>query len=380
LSKREYRIVNVGSHVNPPAQMWEEYFPAELRDRAPKRVLREFDGQGQYEAVILEGIAYRQLDSQIGIKTDGELVAASGVPFARSFSGGHAGQREPQARLDAQDQDGIDADVLVHPGYPIMLPKDRSTRWGMMVAFNEWLAEFCEAAPDRLIGIGEIPLWDIELGIKEAKRIAERGLKGVLMPAIPGYVGAWSSPADAPYTDARYRPLWRTLNELGLIIVVHADAAAATPGLQDYTNPGINMIINKTMPAEMIASMIVGNVFHDFPNLKLICVETGVGWMAHLVSWMDVLVKQHPSMYRGLAELPSETFHAHIFGSFLWDTIGVFNRSTIGVDNMMWCNDFPHSYGPWPRSIDQINKDMGSLDEHDRYKILAGNAVRVFNL
>jgi len=380
VSKREYRIVNVGSHVNPPARMWEEYFPKNLRDRAPKRVLQEFDGRGEYEALILEGVAYRQLDSQIGIKTDGDLVAVSGVPYARSFENGHPGQREPRARLEAQDMDGIDADVLVHPGYPIMLPKDRTTRWGMMVAFNDWLADFCEAAPDRLIGIGEIPLWDINLGIEEAKRIAKRGLRGVLMPAIPGYVGAWSSPADAPYTDARYRPLWSALNELGLVIVVHADAAAATPGLQDYTNPGINMIINKTIPSEMIASMIVGNVFHDFPNLKVVCVETGVGWMAHLVSWMDVLVKQHPSMYRGLAGLPSETFHEHIFGSFLWDTIGVFNRNTIGVDNMMWCNDFPHSYGPWPHSIEQINKDMGSLDEDDRYKILAGNAVHVFNL
>jgi predicted TIM-barrel fold metal-dependent hydrolase len=276
--------------------------------------------------------------------------------------------------------DGVDADVLVHPGYPIMLPKDRTTRFGMMFAFNEWLAEFCSIAPGRLIGIGEIPLWDVDLGIKEATRLAHRGLRGVLVPAIPGYVGAWSSPADAPYTDARYRPLWKALNELGLVLVVHADAAAATPGLQDYTNPAINMIINKTMPAEMIASMIIGNVFRDFPNLKVVCVETGVGWMAHLVSWMDVLVKQHPSMYRGLAELPSETFHRHIFGSFLWDTIGVFNRATIGVDNMMWCNDFPHSYGPWPHSIDQIDKDMGSLDELDRHKILAGNAVRVFGL
>jgi len=205
-------------------------------------------------------------------------------------------------------------------------------------------------------------------------------LKAVLMPAIPGYEGAWSSPADAPYTDARYLPLWKALDELGLVIVVHADAAAATPGLQNYTNPGINMIINKTMPSEMIASLIVGHVFRDFPNLKLVCVETGVGWMAHLVSWMDVLVKEHPSMYRGLAELPSETFHRHVFGSFLWDTIGVFNRNMIGVDNMMWCNDYPHSYGPWPHSVDQINKDMGSLDEKDRYQILAGNAVRVFNL
>ena len=377
---KQYRVVNVGSHVNPPAWMWEKYFPKELRERAPKRVVQEFDGNGNYEALILEGIAHRQLDSQLGLKTDGELLAATGVPFSRSFEAGHPGQRDPAARLEAQDMDGIDADVLVHPGYPIMLPKERATRFGMMYAFNDWLAEFCSHAPERLIGIGEIPLWDIELGVKEAKRIAKRGLKGVMMPAIPGYVGAWSSPADAPYTDARYRPLWQALNELGLVLVVHADAAAATPGLQDYTNPGINMIINKTMPAEMIASLIIGHVFRDFPNLKLVCVETGVGWMAHLVSWMDVLVKEHPSMYRGLAELPSLTFHRHVFGSFLWDTVGIVNRNVIGVENMMWCNDYPHSYGPWPHSIKQIDKDLRDLNAHDRSLVLAGNAVRVFNL
>ena len=375
-----YRIVNVGSHVNPPAGMWEQYFPRQLRDQAPKRVLREFEDGTQYEALLLEGRYHRQLDSQLGIKTEGELVGKRGVPFATSFSNGHAGQREPAARLEAQDIDGIDADVLVHPGYPIMLPESRSTRYGMMYAFNDWLADFISHDPRRLIGIGEIPVWDSELAVLEARRIARRGLKGVLMPAIPGYVGAWSCPADAPYTDPHYDPIWKALDELGLVMVVHADAAAATPGLQDYTNPGLNMIINKTMPGEMIASLICGNVFHRFAQLQLVCVETGVGWMAHLVSWMDVLVKQHPSMYRQLTELPSITFHDHVSGSFLWDTVGVANKDMIGLDNMMWCNDFPHSYGPWPRSIDQIQKDLGSMSEADRYRILAGNAVRVFKL
>ena len=140
------------------------------------------------------------------------------------------------------------------------------------------------------------------------------------------------------------------------------------------------MIINKTMAGEAIASLIIGNVFAEFPNLRLVCVETGVGWMAHLVSWMDVLVRQHPSMYRGLAGLPSQTFHGHVFGSFLWDTVGIENRGTIGVDNMMWCNDYPHNYGPWPHSADQIGKDMGVLTAAERAKILAGNAVKVFRL
>jgi predicted TIM-barrel fold metal-dependent hydrolase len=252
----------------------------------------------------------------------------------------------------------------------------------MMYAFNSWLVDFCSHDFTRLVGIGELPIWDVPLAVKEAERIARAGLRGVLMPAVPGYEGAWSSPADAPYTDSRYKPLWQALNDLDLVMVVHADAAAATKGLEDYTNPhpGLNMMINKTLPGEMIASLIVGHVFRDHPNLKLVCVETGVGWMAHLVSWMDVLVREHPAMYAGLVELPSETFHKHVFGSFLWDTVGVFNRNTIGVDNIMWCNDFPHAYGPWPNSNVLIKKELAGIDEESRHKILAGNAARVFRL
>jgi len=200
------------------------------------------------------------------------------------------------------------------------------------------------------------------------------------MPAVPGYEGAWSSPADAPYIDPRYKPLWAALNDLDLVMVVHADAAAATEGLQDYTHGGLNMIINKTLPGEMIASLIVGHVFRDYPNLRLVCVETGVGWMAHFIKWMDVLQREHPAMYPGHTERLSETFHRHVFGSFLWDTVGVLNRDVIGVNNIMWCNDFPHAYGPWPNSSDLIRKELADIDEESRHKVLAGNAVRVFRL
>lgn len=371
-------VVNVGSHANPPADMWERYFPPELKDLAPRRVMHDFPGEGIFEAVMLEGVAHRQLTTQVGIQP--ESLNQGVVPFIRSWSEGLPGQTNPAERIAAQDQDGIAADVIVHPGWPILNPKNRQTRWGMMYAFNSWLAEFCSHDPKRLIGIGELPLWDMELAVREARRIKQLGLRGILMPAVPTYVGAWSSPADKPYTSDFYAPLWPVLEELGLVMVIHADAAAATPGLENYTHPGLNMIINKTLPSEMIASLIVAHVFKNHPGLKLVCVETGVGWMAHLISWMDVLVREHPTLYKGLTESPSETFRKHVFGSFLWDTIGVANKDVIGVDNIMWCNDFPHSYGPWPNSRSSIDRDLAGVSPEDRYKILAGNAIRVFGL
>ncbi len=368
----KYNVINVGTHVNPPGDMYERYFPEELRHLTPRLVKREFGDDGEFEAIELEGQYIRQLSAQVGLdRTD-----YMNIPFIRSFEEGVPGQRDPAARLADMDRDGIDADVLVHPGYPILLPKNRETKRGMMMAFNSWLAEFCAHDPRRFIGIGEIPVWDVPRAIEEARRIKALGLRGVLMPAIPGYVGAWSCPADGPYTSPVYGPLWDALEELGLVIVVLASGKA----LQDYDEPAINMIINKTMPQEMIASLIVSHVFRDHPGLKLVCVETGVGWMAHLVSWMDVLVGEHPTMYPGMQGKPSEIFHQHVFGSFLWDTIGIANRDVIGIGNIMWCSDYPHNYGPFPNSQKQIAKDLGHLNPEERHLVLAGNAMRVFGL
>ena len=380
--KRDYQLVNVGSHVNPPPTMWVDYFPKSIRHLAPLHVTQQFDGEGLFEALMLEGVAYRMLESQIGVQTDRAILMERGVPFARSFFEGPEGQRDPAARISDQDLDKVDADVCLHPGFPALMPNDITTRWGLTYAFNSWLGDFCSYDRSRLIGVAELPIWDVELAIKEAHRIAGMGLRGVLMPAVPGYVGSWSVPAIHAYTHPVYIPLWQTLNDLGLVMVVHADAAAATAGLRGYENPAINMIVNKTMAQEMIASLIVGNIFHDYPNLRLVCIETGVGWMAHLVSWMELMMREEGFNFnfRHLKESPGETFHKHVFGSFLWDTMGVMTRDIIGVGNIMWCNDYPHSYGPWPHSRDRLEQDVAGLSAQDRYKILAGNAVRVFDL
>ena len=371
---RDYHVINVGSHVNPPGTMWMDYAPKAYRPDAPLLTTKVFPDD-EYEVLVVEGVEHRMMAQQLGLPRE--------PFFARKFTDGLLAGRDPKARIEAQERDNVDADVLLHPGYPEMLPKDRNIRFGMMYAFNSWLAEFCQHAPDRLIGIGEIPMWDTDLAVKEIKRLQELGLRGVLIPPVPGYYGCWSSPADKPYISEFYEPIWQALEDHNLVMVIHADAASATPGLSGYSSADaarVNLIINKTLPAEAIASLIVGRVFERHPGLKLVCCETGVGWMAHLVSWMDVLQREQSTMYKHLKRAMVEYFHDHVFGSFLWETCGVLNKELIGVDNMMWCNDFPHSYGPWPNSQNQIQRDLEGLTAGEKHKILAGNAARVFDL
>ena len=66
--------------------------------------------------------------------------------------------------------------------------------------------------------------------------------------------------------------------------------------------------------------------------------------------------------------------------TFISDRNGIANRHGVGVDNMMWSTDYPHHGNDWPYSRKAIADTMGDLPADERHKIVAGNAVRIFNL
>ena len=119
------------------------------RQRVVKTTLPGHDGE--FELLEVEGVTSTTMTLQLGEdpprRDDVEGLVVERSRIARSLSGGRRGNHDPAARLEDMDADSVDADVIVHPGFPIMKPKDRTTRWGMMRAFNDWLADYCSYAP-----------------------------------------------------------------------------------------------------------------------------------------------------------------------------------------------------------------------------------------
>jgi len=380
----DYQIIDVGTHATPPATMWQERYPKELRDQAPRRAWLRYEDDGEYEVLVLDGIAHRARGGSMG------------VPFAdyedpdgwgRTYEDGLAGNRDPLARLDDMELDGVSAHVIVRNDFPHLWPKDRRVWWGMIRAYNDWLIDFCSVAPDRLLGVGELPCWDMDLMLDEVKKIKAGGLKAVQLPIAPGYVGDWSAPADRNYTDPWWEPLWNVLDDLHLPIVSHVEALAATPGMNGYLNgmaSTVNMWTNKSVPSEMVSSLILCGAFERHPNLKLVLNETGAGWLAPLIAWAELCIDQshREKVYSplGLSRRPKEYINDHVIASFLWDTCAVKYRDDIGVDSLAWCSDYPENYGTFGKVKVQIDKDLAGTTDAERHTILAGNAVRTFGL
>jgi len=81
-----------------------------------------------------------------------------------------------------------------------------------------------------------------------------------------------------------------------------------------------------------------------------------------------------------LKEEPSRYFRRHFYWGFIYDRSGMRLRYEIGVDKIMWGNDFPHSAGDWPNSRRVIDDICAGLPEDEKKRILGGNAAEFFRL
>ena len=65
--------------------------------------------------------------------------------------------------------------------------------------------------------------------------------------------------------------------------------------------------------------------------------------------------------------------------SFQEDAIGIRLRDVIGVDNMMWGSDYPHSESTFPQSRKILAEILAGVPDDEQAKIAAGNTARVYN-
>lgn len=371
--KISHPFISADSHVNPDPAIWRDYLPPALRDKAPQVESRE---DGQY--VTFEGTEQRiSLLSDAAGRRDKDMNKAV-KDVKKEFK---AGGWDPDIRLEDMKRDSVVAEVIYGGTYTFQT-SDLELRLAMTRAYNDWLAKLCRSHPDRLIGIAEIPTWDMELAAKEVFRAKELGHRGVLIPAIPTLEGPWSTPADRPYTDPFWEPLWSVLEETEMSANMHLGPKPLTKGLTESSLMS-HIVCNKAMMAEPICSVIFSGALQRHPKLKLVSVEGGIGWMAFIVEWMDRVFERHNAWQNSpLTEMPSHYFHQQVFGTFMEDVVGLRERELIGVDNIMWASDYPHSDSTWPHSRKSVEEQMSeaSVSAEDAYKITFGNAAKLYGI
>jgi hypothetical protein len=78
--------------------------------------------------------------------------------------------------------------------------------------------------------------------------------------------------------------------------------------------------------------------------------------------------------------LPSEMVADHIYGCFIDDNIGVEIREKVGVGQLLWESDYPHSDSSWPDSRKELAKMMVDVPDDQALMMAETNARKVFRL
>jgi predicted TIM-barrel fold metal-dependent hydrolase len=130
-------------------------------------------------------------------------------------------------------------------------------------------------------------------------------------------------------------------------------------------------------PALSMCDLIFSGVFERHPRLTVAIAEFELTWAPHVLSTMDYTYRERhdEANYRfkdGM--LPSDLFRRNVVLSFQEDAIGIRLRDVIGVNNMMWGSDYPHSESTFPQS----RKILAGIPEEDQAKIVGGNTARVY--
>jgi len=363
------RLLSADSHVVEPPDVWTDRTAREYRDRAPKMV-REIDGVvGDYfvceelRPVSVSGFAVAGRDPR-GYK-ESMYEGYAGVP-----NGAYDGAK----RVEDQDVDGVAGEVL-YPSYGMMLYgiDDGGLRTALFQAYNAWLAEYCSHAPNRLAGVALMPMDDVPTAVAEVERAAELGLKGGLIWGIP--------PEDRPYTDPSWEPFWDAAEDHRLPLSLHILTGRSGTGMQGLSTmrgyPFLPHAIERTM-----GDLIFGGVLERHPDLRIVSAENDIGWVAHFLQRMDHAYEKYQYLEREeyVPEPPSHYFRRQVTATFQDDRVGVLTRDFIGVDNLMWASDFPHSDSTWPASHAVVEKDFAGVPDDETRKIVADNCAALYGI
>jgi predicted TIM-barrel fold metal-dependent hydrolase len=338
--------------------------------------------------------AYR---AYLEARWQGEFDAWRGA--YRNPSKGHLGGKKTKSwdsaeRLADLERDGVVAEVLfpntVPPFYdrafhvsPPPTPAQYE-RWQAGIrAHNRWLAEFCQEAPERRAGIGLIHLNDIDAAVEDVEWIAKHGLRGGVLLPLP-------SPSDVhlpPLTSPAYDRLWAAIQDNGLVINQHSGQGSPHYG----TDPGADALWVLEMPFFVqrgFCQLILGGVFERFPKLRYILTESGCAWALGLLRRMDGVWMSMKAGSTGevdfsksfvLPEPPS--FYAKRncwYGASFPSPREIEGRDLVGVDHILWGNDYPHYEGCFPYSRENMRYAFASVDPGEVRKMLGENAAALY--
>lgn len=366
----DVQIVSVDDHVIEHPRVWLDRLPAKHREAGPQIV--EVDGKQLWR---LEGRLLPNIGLNAVAGKDPKDFGLEPVRYDEMLPGCFDIAR----RLEDMDTDGVHAQMCF-PSFPgfagstFLAMEDKDLATLCVRAWNDFiLDEWCAAAPGRMIPMVLVPLWDVAAAVAEVERTAANGAKAISFTESPHNIGLPSFHTD------HWDPLLAAAQDAGMPLCMHFGTGGAPSTAPDA--PFAVAIALFGMNSEFTTvDLLLSPVFHKFSRLRVALSEGGIGWIPYVLERTDYTWERH-RWYTGVnTEVrPSDLFREHVFGCFIADEAGIEARDRIGVGNIMFEGDYPHSDSNFPHTRKKLEAVLQHVPDDEARLIAEGNARRVFD-
>jgi predicted TIM-barrel fold metal-dependent hydrolase len=386
LDHREF-VVDADSHWSEPADLFTKRAPAAIADRVPR--VEEVDGE---RAWVFDGNPMGRYSAGGVIARDGSKESSHKALFEWEHEEIHQGAYDPVVRLQVLDECGIDAQIIFPStiglgGQDLGMADDPALALAVIEIYNDAMAEIQADSNDRLLPLPVMPAWDVATCVAEARRVAALGARGVNMTSDPDDLGA------PDLANTAWDPFWDVCSELQLPVHFHIGASvtamtffgkypwASHPQNTQLAIGGTLLFIGN---ARVVTNLILSGMFDRHPDLKMVSVESGCGWIPFILEALDYeMAENAPQELAQLRKPPSEYFRSNLYATFWFES----NRNklpdlieAVGEDNILFETDFPHPTCLYPSPLASVEAKMSTLTPEVRRKILGENARKLYRL
>ncbi len=241
-------------------------------------------------------------------------------------------------------------------------------------AYDRWLLDFANDLPGRRAALAMLTVHDLDATIAEIRWAAEQGMKGVIIPTVPGE-------GLPPYYDQCYDKIWAVCQDLEMPVHIHGGG-----GTPNYGNYGVVSMLMYATEATYFSHrnlwiLLWGGVFERFPRMNVVFTETRADWVPGALLLLDGIhaARFFSHIHDTVKLKPSEYFErqCYIAASFMGPHESAI-RHEIGLGNLMWGADYPHLEGTWPRTRKSLARCFKGIPIGEVRTILADNAAELY--
>jgi len=401
------QIIDCDSHFTEPPDLWSSRAPGAFRERMPVQ-----QTVNNRTAWYLGGELWASVGGNT-IRRGREKVL--GLHMVQPFAEIDEAAWSVPERLRLLDEIGIYAQVIYPNGVGfasnhVFAIEDKELRHAVLATYNDFLVELQHESGGRLLPQAMLPIWDMELTVREMTRLIDQGITGFTLSDRPELLGLAELPH--PYFD----PMWDVFNQTGAVANFHIGAGSRKEDVESIRNARYENDPNRGGPREtppavadaywrtfgpqrrlavaaclgfmsnarIVVNLCVSDLFDRYQNLKIVSAESGIGWVPFILEAAEFQLDQmvtDPSETVLQKRRPSEYFRDHMYAMFWFEKVGPEKLiADVGVNNVLVETDVPHPTCLYPEPRKHISEVMSSVGYPVRRRVLQDNAAELYRI